>query len=1188
MSESHGEASHSRASESPALNPASSNRNHSPTDDAKTSVNEIQFCSSAAIFNPTIEKAYRYEANLPPRLATPLRLVTLPEDELKLLTSIVRAPNTSSPRNPVEGSNMGNIFGSKKKKKKSAQKEDDEEIWTKMGANNSTSLPHDDKKKNKKKKDKKSKRVESPSPPRGRDGSLKGKDPKRYAMYEPQSNSKDPQTNAVRSRTLPARADPSEFRKSIGDPMDFRMADDVSSAGSPGHATPETPTPPVQKSPVPIYKKININRDKKSKDRSLPNTPKLNHKEAATQPVDSKTGKVAEVKKQHTVPTPGTGSPRPRGYILPSPPSRPKFYSTDPGSASPKLLRVQPQNKVTLNSSSDDSCYSSKEKAASLRANSKQGNIVGVEQTKTNNAKDLYGIPANHAQKGPKVGDDNGPEALDIAMQKENEENERNLKREERRKMAAVAETQNVPKLEECQKIKETVVEAVESRITESEKHEVTSGPKVAVLSTIPPPEKAVLSHVPPPSPSAMDALCEENEDDDTENENNDESDEHVTYRRSKEVEEFGGIVCQRLSQLLESQDDGTLKLQFVESSGPSSSLSPASPCLIMSGGSDVDRERMEDAGHGYSSMSPPMETENVYKEKSIPTKLLCVEMAKPSTFSQRLERSSISTRSTQGSNSASDLDGRVHYSDSKSHSSRGFVRDRRDNESDISSSEEESSYTSDSEYTSHSYDERRDLVTGYRENEYSVPWDLHRFPPPSASYTSDGLDMTDSDLYYEHKPEHAQVAHLQRNSLRDRDISDRDDMSDGRWEDYPPKQYQKDPRINRSRQVSVEELRIEPISVKRQLFALPKHLCESDGKDGIEEAEIKPSFIVSSEKTSQIPKRGSEMMSDVIDAYSADDIVVAKRNPPIVPPKRQSTLNEEILIEPPSNPSALDKSLKKIFSKDEEIEERYPELAPLHSLILGVEEGGTPSVEPFFEFRPGQLPTFTRVPFGSRRSLAYSESDLDLSEQRDDVSSDNMDADDEDDDDGGIVMLDRRDLEDGEVVYGRTYGNVGRRMEVKVSQKVLNSAFRESDDNDSVFLDEDDSNVGRRKPPKAWAPHEFDIPPPPPEFDMPPPSPQPPPPPSPSPSPQHAPQPMDLASTYYAIGHPAEVGGVAFDDARKQMEDIHIQLQTLRDQMVHMEEETPESPRSKRSQRSAGSVGSHRETNTARATLTD
>ncbi|XP_033732219.1 lysine-specific demethylase 9-like isoform X2 [Pecten maximus] len=1064
MSHSHGESSHSRASESPALNPASSDRSLTPTDDANNPVSEVLFCSSAAIFNPKIEKAYRNETNRPPRLATPLRLVTLPEDQPIPQSKPGRAPNTSNPRNPVEGSNMGNIFGSKKKKKKNAQKEDDEEIWKKMGANDSsTSLPPDAKKKNKKKKAKKSKRVESPSPPRGGDGSLKGKDPKRYAMYEPQSNSKDPQTHAVRSRTLPARVDPSEFRKSIGDPMDFRMADDVSPAGSPGYATPETATPPVQKSPGPIYKKINVNRERKTKDRSLPDTPKMNNKDTASQPVDSKTGKVAEMKKQHSVPTPGTGSPRPRGYILPSPPSRPKFYATEPGSASPKLLRVQPQKPVTLNSSSDDSSYSNKDKLAALRANSKPRNMPRSDQAKNNNRKDVHGIHVGDpGQESSQVDQQNRLEAFDIAMQKENEENERNLKREERRKKAAVADMQAAPNLEECQKIKETVVEAVESRITESEKHEVTSGPKVAILSTIPPPEKAVLSHVPPPSPSAMDALCEENEDDDLDDENaddDDDSDNHVTYRRSKEVEEFGGIVCQRLSQLLESQDDGTLKLQFIESNDPSSSLSPASPCMVMSGGSDLDRERMEDAGLGYSSMSPPMETENVYKEKSIPKKLLCVEMTKPSTFSQRLERSSISTRSTQGSNSASDLDGRVNYRDSKSPRSRDFIRDRRENESEISSSEEESSYTSDSEYSSRGYDEKRDHVTSYRENEYSIPWDLHRFPR-SASYTSDGLDMSDSDLFYEHevrnKPDHAQIAHVQRNArhgrkMREQDISDCDDMSDGRWVEYPQEKYQKDSRLNKSRQVSVEELRIEPISVKRQLFALPTHLYENDAKNEIEEPEIKPSFISSENTSSHIPKRGSEMMSDVIDAYTSEEMAVTKRKAPIVPPKRQSTLSEEILIEQPSNPSALDKSLKKIFSQDDEIEERYPELAPLHSLILGVEEGGTPSVEPFFEFRPGQLPTFTRVPLGSRRSLAYSESDLDMSEQRDDISSDNMDADDEDDEEGGIVMLDRRDLDDEEVVYGRTYGDVNRRVEVKRSRVIIEQEASEGED--SVFI---------------------------------------------------------------------------------------------------------------------------------------
>ncbi|XP_021345125.1 uncharacterized protein LOC110445069 isoform X2 [Mizuhopecten yessoensis] len=1068
MSKNLGESSHSRASESPALIPASSDRNLTPTDyvnEQISGVSQAQFCSSAAIFNPQIEKVHRHETNLPERLATPLTLVTLPEEKPVTYLKPGRAPSTQTPIKPVKGSNMGNIFGNKKKKKH-VQKEDEEEIWKKMGANDSsTSLPREGKKKNKKYKDKKSKRVKTPSPSRGGDGSLKGKDPKRYAMYEPQSNSKEPQTQTVRSRTLPARVDPSEFRKSIGDPMDFRMADDVSSAGSPGHATPETATPPVQKSPVPIYKKINVNRDKKTKERSLPNTPKINRNDTTVKSGDSNSAKVAEIKQPHLVPTPGTGSPRPRGYILPSPPSRPKFYSTEPGSASPKLLRVQPHKLVTLNTSSDDSSYSTNEKVASLRDKSKQRNTPQLDHAGQINNSSRKDVPCSRMAcaedaglVGLQLSKQHSSDAVDIAMQKENEENERNLKREERRKMAGVTEIKTVPKLEQCQNIRETVVEAIESRITESEKHEVTSGPKVAVLSTIPPPEKAVLSHVPPPSPSAMDALCEENEEDDVYDDeyDDDESDNHVTLRRSKEVEEFGGIVCQRLSQLLESQDDGTLKLQFVETNGPSSSLSPSSPCMIMSGGSDVDRERMEDAGLGYSSMSPPIETENLYKEKAIQKNLLCVEMTKPSTFSKRLERSSISTRSTQGSNSASDLDGRVNNSDSKSSRSRDFIRDRRENESDISSSEEESSYSSDSEYSSYIYDEKRDHVTSYRENEYSIPWDLHRYPR-SVSYTSDGVDISESELYCEpeirNKIDHDQLNSRNFRKRNEQEISDRDEMSDNRWDEYAYVENQKkDSHFNKNRQISVEELHIEPTNIKRQLFQLPTRFCESDTTSEIMEAEIKPSFIDSSEKaSSNIPKRGSEIMSDVIDAYTAEELAVMKRNAPIVPPKRQSTLNEEALIEQPTKPSALDKSLKKIFNQEEEIDEKYPELAPLHSLIMGVEEG-TPSVEPFFEFRQGQLPTFTRVPFGSRKSLACSESDLDMSEQRDDVSSDNMDADDEDDEEGGIMVIDRRELDDGEVMYGRSYKELNSRMDIKRSKRVVMDS-EASEGEDSVFI---------------------------------------------------------------------------------------------------------------------------------------
>ena len=74
----------------------------------------------------------------------------------------------------------------------------------------------------------------------------------------------------------------------------------------------------------------------------------------------------------------------------------------------------------------------------------------------------------------------------------------------------------------------------------------VLPGPVLVKNSIIPPPERAVISEAPPPSPSSMDIL--EEEEDDVE-------EEDINRRLSKEVEEFGGNVCQRLSMLLESKD---------------------------------------------------------------------------------------------------------------------------------------------------------------------------------------------------------------------------------------------------------------------------------------------------------------------------------------------------------------------------------------------------------------------------------------------------------------------------------------------------------------------------------------------------------------------------------------------------------------------------------------------------------
>ncbi|XP_048726903.1 uncharacterized protein LOC125645440 [Ostrea edulis] len=76
----------------------------------------------------------------------------------------------------------------------------------------------------------------------------------------------------------------------------------------------------------------------------------------------------------------------------------------------------------------------------------------------------------------------------------------------------------------------------------------VLPGPVLVKQCTLPSPARAVLTDVPPPSPNSLEILEEEEDIEDDEHEDKQD-------RKSKEMDEFNDIVCQRLSQLLETKE---------------------------------------------------------------------------------------------------------------------------------------------------------------------------------------------------------------------------------------------------------------------------------------------------------------------------------------------------------------------------------------------------------------------------------------------------------------------------------------------------------------------------------------------------------------------------------------------------------------------------------------------------------
>ena len=1000
-------------------------------------------------------------------------------------------------------------------------------------------------------------------------------DSKRYAMYEPPGD-RDKITVSmapVQYRTK-HKVETSEVRKSIGDPMDFRMADDLSlaSTATPTCITPE-PTTPTSGDPsaAPVYRRIQFG--KKTPCHSAPVTPKgrraasrQKDKQVSDHPPPSPRLKQERKLYREQVPkstrsetsTPQLASkPITRNYILPSPPTRPKFREGGAIVGSPNIVRKYDPKPPNTDSGCVDAISVRLDK---LRLLKQQDTHCGSEPVK------LRIKPSQIASV------DQSAQMLD--------ENEINMQREQQRMRLNEIEHE---KLEECKIIGETVIDKVIPKRIESKQHEIVSGPKVAILSTIRPPEKAILSVVPPPSPTAMDALCEEEEEVEEEDEieefyDDDDDDNYSVDRRSREVEEFGDQICQRLSQLLEGDDFSLDGIEQHNLEVEKSPLNPGSPGVLLRSGNSSLLRRSTDNSDSEFRISPMLrESELILKE--IPEMVHSVQYEKQQPQSTSIDRTSIIIKSPVGSET-SDMDNNNYLENTTQDRPKREVyklqRQETETESDLASSDLSSSFYSESEYSDEE-DARpcADASTYYDEGKvYAVPWDLRKRQFSRDSYTS--IELSDN---FEERVIYARPW----TSGAISDSTERINHCD-RQTTKVPKSNTFDTAAaltNAQKQCvfqSVEEPPIKPKSIERD-FELPKKFSHESEDEVIEET-IRPLSIHEDQNIPIEFKRESDILCDVIGSYADNN----KINSGTASAPDDALFSPETAAVSSGATTKLDKSLFKIFKSfqdDDDVEEdaTYNELAPLQSLIQTAEEwdGGLSEEAP--KLRLSEQPKFAKWAYGSRRSLStnsYTESDIDMSDTGMDGISEDMDADDEEDD--GVYD----EVMDNEKNMRLLNSKILRQRQnaLLMSERVQNTAacMTESD-NDSVFLEDDDGVSPRVRRDKRWLLDSCDIPPPPatdfdheqtsrmhltlpvsPAFQSSPPY---------SNSPQSPPNSLDLATTYRAIspkGPKNNVVEVAFDDACQQMNDIHEQLQNLKHQMNRFEgdDSAPHSSRSR------------------------
>lgn len=305
-----------------------------------------------------------------------------------------------------------------------------------------------------------------------------------------------------------------------------------------------------------------------------------------------------------------------------------------------------------------------------------------------------------------------------------------------------------------------------------------------------------------------------------------------------------------------------------------------------------------------------------------------------------------------------------------------------------------------------------------------------------------------------------------------------------------------------------------EPITQNRKIM-----LKDTQYSDEISEDEI---LYVDAQRTQNMPKMSkrtqySDEISDDEILYVEEQQTQNRKRLSKHRPYSDDLSDDEILYDDTPQktsrkmsskvvriPSKLDQSLQKIFQEKQKqlaLSEQQEKVDNLNDFEIAA------TAEVYDQLQAaGYDSPHQKSSEGSRRSLAYTESDLDASEKWDDddnASNDSMLADDEYDDD-----------EIGEIIFSKPYIEHDEKADAMFSYNMVKTlpespvVWEPEADDDDVFQDTPIVNSGYH---------------------------------------EHAEDSIDSSDE-------------AFDDARKQMQEIHEQLQTLREQMVTFENEEEES----------------------------
>ncbi|KAK3106392.1 hypothetical protein FSP39_019058 [Pinctada imbricata] len=226
----------------------------------------------------------------------------------------------------------------------------------------------------------------------------------------------------------------------------------------------------------------------------------------------------------------------------------------------------------------------------------------------------------------------------------------------------------------------------------------------------------------------------------------------------------------------------------------------------------------------------------------------------------------------------------------------------------------------------------------------------------------------------------------------------------------------------------------------------------QKEGNECIENPPVQEDHIIPKEikRKSLIenlqPLRGSDILCEIISAYSEPDV---KQAPEVAQEVLVSHESVELRSELPTNeakqPSRLDQSLQKIF-KMPNTDETYKELLPLENFLEDVLDA-SPEAENYYPTFDSSDVLFVKRyrHIGGRQSMTRTESDIDFSEPGDDMSTGSMLADDED------------EVGSGEILFSREYPDTRLEGEVTGHPQLQDKRSRERYDDDDNYWEEDD-----------------------------------------------------------------------------------------------------------------------------------